>query len=152
MSIEKYHLALKLIEDSGLGDFEGSKPESLVAQAETSLDLTFPPSYRKFLLEMGCGNINSFEIYGLINDNFENSSIPDGIWLTLNERKLNGLNSDYVLIGEGGDGTFYALDTKQIGYDNESPVVRLSADWKQSEKVAKSFGHYFFDETQKALL
>ena len=63
MSTQKFELARELIAGAGGGDFEGAKPESLVARAETALGLTFPPSYRRFLLEMGCGDINGLEIF-----------------------------------------------------------------------------------------
>jgi len=145
MSIEKYLQARLLIEDAGGGDFEGAKPETLVAKAEGALGLTFPPSYRRFLLEMGCGSINGLEVFGLINENFENSTVPNGIWLTLNERRVIGLYPAYVLIGDGGDGTYYGLDTHQLGKNGEAPVVRLSVDGRQSEKVADSFGDYFLE-------
>jgi hypothetical protein len=151
MSIEKYEQARQLIEDAGGGDFEGAKLESLVAKAEASLGLTFPPSYRRFLLEMGCGDINGLEVFGLINDNFENSTVPNGIWLTLNERRGIGLHPAYVLIGEGGDGTFYGLDTRQVGKSGEAAVVRLSVDGKQSEKVANSFGDNFLEAVQRVV-
>ncbi|HHY84533.1 MAG TPA: SMI1/KNR4 family protein [Verrucomicrobia bacterium] len=148
MSIEKYHQARQLIEEAGGGDFEGAKPETLVARAEAVLGLTFPPSYRRFLLEMGCGDINGLEVYGLIDDEFESSTVPNGIWLTLKERREIGLHPAYVLIGEGGDGTFYALDTRQAGKSGEAPVVQLSVDGKQSERVAESFGDYFLEAVQ----
>jgi antitoxin YobK len=151
MSIEKYEQARRLIEDVGGGDFEGVKPETLVAKAEAALGVSFPPSYRRFLLEMGCGDINGLEVFGLIHDNFENSTLPNGIWLTLNERRGIGLHPAYVLIGEGGDGTFYSLDTRQKGEDGEAPVVRLSADGKRSERVADSFGNYFLEAVRSVL-
>jgi hypothetical protein len=63
----------------------------LVLKAESALGLKFPPTYRKFLLEYGCGNIFGMEFYGVVDDNFINSSIPDAIWITLNERKTSNL-------------------------------------------------------------
>jgi antitoxin YobK len=145
MSIQKYLQARELIEDAGGGDFEGAKPESLVLKAETALGLTFPPSYRRFLLEMGCGNINGFEVFGLINDNFEKSSVPNGIWLTLKKRCSIGLDLAYIIIGDGGDGHYYALDTRIIDNAGEVPVVVLSVDGRQSEPVADSFGSYLLE-------
>lgn len=145
MSVQKYQQARELIESLGSGSFEGSKSESLVAQAEAALGLVFPPSYRRFLLEMGCGDINGVEILGLIDNNFEISSVPNGIWLTLNERRTIGLDPAYVLIREGGDGSYYALDTGRRDDMGESPVVLLSIDGKQSIKIANSFGDHFLD-------
>ena len=145
MSIQKYLEARELIDSAGGGDFEGAKPESLVAKAEAALELTFPSSYRRFLLEMGCGDINGVEVFGLINDNFEKSTVPNGIWLTLNERHAIGLHSAYVIVGDGGDGTYYALDTRHVDSAGEVPVVQLSVDGQHSEKVADSFGDYLLE-------
>ena len=65
MSIQNYEEAKRLIEESGDGDFEGIKPLSLVVKAEAALGIRFPPSYRRFLLEMGCGDIRGMEVFGL---------------------------------------------------------------------------------------
>jgi hypothetical protein len=141
MSLQDYQTAKSLIEEAG-GDFEGEKSEALIVAAEQALEVKFPPSYRQFLLEMGCGDVNGLEIYGVINDKFEGSSVPNGIWLTLNERRSAGLNHAYILIGEGGDGTYYAIDTCRSGESGENPVIRISLDGSESEPVADSFGAY----------
>jgi hypothetical protein len=151
MSIQKYLEARELIGGAGGGDFEGAKPESLVAKAESALGLTFPPSYRRFLLEMGCGGINGVEVFGLINDDFEKSAVPNGIWLTLNERRAIELYPAYVIVGDGGDGTYYALDTRQVDGAGEVPVVLLSVDGRHSEKVADSFGDYLLKSVRAVI-
>jgi hypothetical protein len=145
MSMQQYEKAIKMIEKAGGGDFEGAKPEALVAQAEAALDLKFPPSYRRFLLELGCGCINGMEVFGLISDNFERSTVPNGIWLTLNERKSIALDPAYVIVGDGGDGTYYSLDTRHVDGAGEGPVIRLSVDGNQCEKIADSFGSYLLN-------
>lgn len=144
MSLQDYQTAKSLIEEAG-GDFEGEKPETLIAAAEQALDVKFPPSYRRFLLEMGCGDINGLEIYGLIDDEFEKSSVPNGIWLTLNERRSIGVSHVYILIGDGGDGSCYAINTRISDDFGENPVVRLSANGKESAPVSDSFGAYFLE-------
>lgn len=68
-----------------LRHFVGARSETLVKAAEEKLDLTFPPSYRRFLLEFGAGSFGASELYGVIDENFENSSAPNGIWCTLQE-------------------------------------------------------------------
>src|SRR5688500_10820574 len=123
MSIEMYRLAPDLIQTAGGGAVVGAQPESLVAKAEAALDVAFPPSYRLFLREMGCGDINGLEVLGLIDDNFKNSGIPDAVWLTLNERRAIGLDAAYMLIGAGGDGTFIALDLRRLDDNGEAEVV-----------------------------
>jgi hypothetical protein len=151
MSIQKYEQARELIKGAGGGDFEGAKPEVLMAKAEAALGLRFPPSYRRFLLEMGCGGIQGLEVYGLVNGNFEKSTVPNGIWLTLNQRHAIGLNRNFVIIGEGGDGTYYALDTSQAKEGGEAPVVRLSVDGRYSEAVADSFGAFLLEAVKRVV-
>jgi len=87
MSFKELETAFNLVHEHGYGDFEGEKALSLINKAEKTLGLVFPPTYKKFLAKLGCGDIEGLEFYGLINDDFINSNIPDAIWLTLNERK-----------------------------------------------------------------
>ncbi len=142
MNTQQYENAVELIKKAGGGDFEGPKPESLVVKAESALGLTFPPSYRRFLLEFGCEDINGLEIFGLINDNFDKSTIPNGIWLTLNERQAISLAQIYVIIGDSGDGSYYALDTGQTDAIGENPVVRLSLDGAYIGTIADNFSSF----------
>jgi hypothetical protein len=76
MSIQKYERARGLIDDAGGGDFEGTKPEAFVTKAVGIQGLAFPPSYRLFLLEMGCGDIDELGVYGLINWKQRRSNLP----------------------------------------------------------------------------
>lgn len=145
MSMQNYKKACQLIEQAGNADFAGPKPEWLVTKAENALNVKFPPTYRQFLLEFGCGGIDGVEIYGLIDDNFDNSTVPDGIWLTLDERAISNLKPSYVIIGDGGDGTQYAIDTEKVNQQGECPVLHLSVDGKESEIVADSFGTYLLN-------
>src|SRR5262245_51085915 len=124
MSLEKYRRARELIARAGGGHFEGPKPEWLVAKAEAALGLVFPPSYRQFLLDLGCGNVAGFEVYGLVDDDFTNSAVPDAVWLTLEERRVAGLDPRFVIIGALGDGSFDCLDMAHPGGDGEAPVVQ----------------------------
>lgn len=144
MSMREYENARQLIDDSGSADFDGEKPEELVQKAEAALGIKFPPSYRRFLLELGCGDIGGEEFYGIIDGNFESSSVPNGIWLTLDERRTGNLPSNFILFYAGGDGSYCAIDTAQVRDGDENPVVRLAVDKTPVEEVAPSFGAFFY--------
>lgn len=146
----KNFLEAKSIIEANGGDFDGAKPVALVDAARKALGVEFPPSYRAFLLELGCGDINGFEVYGVTDGNFHDSSIPNGIWLTLTERE-GGLPRQYVLIGDRGDGSRYAIDTGSVGKDGESPVVVLSVDGENLETVSESFGDFLLDSVRKVV-
>lgn len=147
MSLEDFKTARELLKELG-GDFEGPKPEKLVVKAEETLGLEFPPSYRDFLRKLGCGDIHGIEIYGVVDDDFEDSSVPDGIWLTLSERDEIGLDHSLVLIGVEDEGNYLALDTNVATDDGENPVVRLDPEGKRAEILSPSFGTYFLEVVQ----
>jgi len=149
MSLRDLELAFELIDDHGGGDFEGEKDSSLIGDAEKALNLVFPPTYKKFLTRLGCGDIEGMEFYGLIDNDFNNSSIPDAIWLTLEERK-SGLPKHLVLVNAIGDGGYYALDTGQTNEDGECPVVAYELNG-QAEKVADDFGSFLLSELKTIL-
>ena len=151
MGMKNYLSAVSLINDSGEGDFAGAKPDELIEKAERTLNLKFSPTYRRFLKEFGCGDIGGEEFYGLISDEFENSAIPNGIWLTLNERENIGLPNEFIIIYSTGDDTYYALDTSRTGDEGECPVVALSPDGQKIEDVAEDFGKFFFDTVNEVL-
>ena len=48
----------------------------------------------------------------------------------------------YIIVGEGGDGSLYALDTSHADEAGEAPVIRISVDGHHSQQVAESFGAY----------
>ena len=138
----------------GDADFVGRRQPHLVASAERTLGLTFPPTYRRFLLELGAGSIGGQEFYGVVNENFEQSAVPDGIWLTLDERAKSGLPPNLLIVSETGDGIRFALDTSQRYVDEESPVVLYfgpAPESPPSEVVARDFGEFFLDRVRKAL-
>lgn len=150
--MKDYLSAVDLINNSGDGDFEEPKPEWLIEKAEKALNLKFPPTYRRFLKELGCGDIAGEEFYGIIDDNFTESGVPNGIWYTLVYRKKYGLSHEFIIINSLGDGTEFALDTSRIGDNGEYPVVWLSLDGQIIEDVAEDFGKFFYDEIKEAII
>ena len=57
MKESEYEKANYLIKHCKEADFEGPKGKGLVEKAEATLGLHFPPSFRRFLMEWGCGSI-----------------------------------------------------------------------------------------------
>ena len=143
MSFQDLQRAFELIDDNG-GDFEGNKSGSLIAKAEQELNVSFPPSYKKFLSVYGCGDIEGLEFYGLINEDFENSSVPDAVWLTLSERQI-GLPRELILVYMTGDGIYYAIDTGNVSDNGESPIVAYELDGL-TRKVYNDYGLFLLSE------
>lgn len=146
MSMIDLRNAFDIIDDAD-GDFDGVKPESLVTKAEGTLGFEFPPSYRKFLTTYGCGDIEGLEFYGLTDDNFQSSAIPNAIWLTLDERK-SGLPENLMLVYSTGDGNYIALKMDETDEHGENPAVLVSPTGNVLEKVANDFGEFLLTELQ----
>jgi len=148
MGVKDLELAFDLIDEFG-GDFEGEKPSTLIKKAEKELGLVFPPSYKAFLSKYGCGDIEGLEFYGLIGEDFQNSGIPDAIWLTLEQRKL-GLPEYLVLVYATGDGVFIALNTRDINRNGEGAVIAYDTNGNTA-KVAEGFGEFLLAELKTVL-
>jgi antitoxin YobK len=124
MGLRELDVALGLIaEYPDLADFEGPKGSELVDNAEKTLGLVFPPSYREFLERLGAGSFGSVEVFGVIRNDFVSSGIPDGVWLTQRARKEWNLPRPMVVVYFDGATGYFAIDTSRVGVDRESPVV-----------------------------
>lgn len=149
MGLKEYQLAKDLVNNHS-NDFVGSISESMVVLAEQALNVTFPPSYRQFLLDFGCGVMESFGVYGLGPEDLYIQSVYNTVWLTIYERKSMELNPAYIIIGSVGDGSYYALDTRIKNDDGENPVMVVSVEYAVEEE-ASDFGTYFLNEVKHAL-
>jgi antitoxin YobK len=152
LSVEDLEHALHVIakwQDDAF--FAGERAEELVARAEDALGVRFPPTYRRFVRELGAGSFGSREFYGVIDDDWADSAVPDGIWYTLSERE-EGLSDRFVVVGAVGDGTLYALDTARAPDGGEAPVVVVDPGAPDlDEDVAPDFGTFFRQQIDEEL-
>jgi hypothetical protein len=143
-------LAFEAIRGSDRVHFVGQRDLKVVAAAEEALGLVFPPTYRRFVSELGAGSVGGREFYGVIDADFTNSTAPNGIWLTLDERTTYALPSQFVIVGDTGMGEWYALDTQEKDANGESPVLILWPDgWQTVEVTAADFGSFFWDSVKR---
>jgi hypothetical protein len=130
-----------------LSEFEGRKDEDLIAAAEQALGLTFPHDYRRFLAEFGAGSFGGTEIYGVVDDDFVDSSVPDAIWNTLTLRD-DGLPPNVVAFHATGDGEELCLvcDSRAGG-----PVIAFVPGADEDgdpEVVADDFGGWLLQAVE----
>jgi hypothetical protein len=151
MSMDDLRQALDLIsEREDEADFVGPRGE-LIDAAEQTLGHPLPPTYRTFLSELGAGDIAGLEVYGIVDDDFENSSVPDAIWLTIDERGDDGLPEGLVPIMQDYDGSFAAIDMRRAGPDGEAPVVAWFPGQDDVEPLADDFGAFLLERLRDAL-
>jgi antitoxin YobK len=156
VSVEDYRAARDLVEQhEDLADFVGERPDDLVTRAEQALGTGFPPSYRAFVSELGAGDIAGAEFYGVIDDDFESSGVPNGIWLTLQERTDSDLPPELIVVGDDGMGNYYALDSSRQDASGEYPLViwvpGSSRPGDELETVAGDFGQFFREQVEQGL-
>jgi hypothetical protein len=153
MGLAELERALEAVRGSDRAHFVGPRNPGLIAAAEKALGLALPPTYRRFVSELGAGNVGPREFYGAIDSNFVDSSVPDGIWLTLDERERFGFPKHLVIVGDTGMGEYYALDSSRRDANGECPVViwvaGQSKDGDVLEVVADDFGSFFSDAVQQ---
>ncbi len=146
MRFNSYSAALQRIRHAEDTHFYGPASEALIARAEGALGLAFPAS-------LGCGGIGGLEFYGLIDDDFEHSSVPDAVWLTLNRRRTTSVPDSLVLVSDTGDVGYYAIDVAQKDAHGESSVVEWWPGLEGAEgngRVVAS-GTFFLDSERQAI-
>lgn len=156
MSEADYDRAFALIEENrDLNHFVGPRSDALVSKAENALHLRFPPLYRRFLLEYGCGGFGPSEIYGVSRDEFVKATVPNGIWLTLQERLKGYLPHHLVLISFLDDGEYAAIDTRFPYEPDQCPVIVCAPGIYElsepPERLASDFGEFFLSQIVQAL-
>lgn len=150
MSYHTYQQAKNiLLSQSDLADFAGETSIETIHKAENRLSLSFTGTYLDFLKTFGAGNFGAQEIFGIINDDFEHSSIPDGIWYTITERKELKLPHHLLVIFDSGFGELYCLDFQQTDDNGEPCVVAFETSVENNKQeyeiIAKDFGDFLYN-------
>lgn len=111
MGLREYEAAIVLMQQyPDMKTFVGTYSVQLIEAAERTLGRSFPPTYRRFLAEYGAGGFGGDDFFGVINEDFKNSSIPDAVWATLSDRREADMPDEYVEIYGVGDGEVFCLD------------------------------------------
>lgn len=156
MGMENYKKAIKVIEQNKSECyFAGQRSENDIILAEKALGLKFSGIYKEFLKTYGVGSIGSEEIYGISSLDFENSTVPNGIWYTLSERKEINLPANLLVIYSTGDGELYCLDYNKINEEKEPAVVSFFSgfdlDIQKYDIIAEDFGDFLLERVTEAI-
>jgi hypothetical protein len=94
--------------------FESQAPER-VERAERALGVQFPPTYRRFLHELGAGGIGAFDSYGVVDDDLDDVRPPGAVGYTLMLRREGRIADDIVVIYGLGQGSDLRIGDKPSG-------------------------------------
>jgi hypothetical protein len=110
----------------------GPVPESEISAAEIALGVTFPPSYRTFLLTFG--GIAIPPHLGIVHDFVgvkpASQDVPttDVVQKTLTARAERKLNENLIVVGMGADSKeWFCLDVSRAAANGECPVLMYDA-------------------------
>ena len=150
MSKENYKKAVGLMkQNKDKCHFVGARPNSLIEIAERKLNLHFIGLYKDFLQNFGAGNFSSQEIYGIIDEDFENSSVPDAIWYTITEREEINLPIRLLVIYDTGIGELYCVDFNTVSQFEEPTIISyipgIDNDMQKYEVVSNDFGDFLYE-------
>ena len=150
MSMQDLNQAFNLIENIDEKNLCGPKSEEFIIKAKKALPIKFPSIYRLFVKTYGFGDILANEIYGIIDNNFTNSSACNAVWLTLDERKT-GCPYSFIIIASTGFGPKYVLDSSQPDQDSEYPVLLWHCgDPLNTTEKNNDFGEFLLEQVQQA--
>lgn len=101
----------------------GERPQQLVGIAEQRLGVSFPSEYQAFLRVFGTFSYGSLEYYGLIDDDFDNSSIPDVVWFNESIRREEDFPHDLIAISDRDGVIYICLATADTAQTQRGHVI-----------------------------
>ncbi|WP_084187251.1 SMI1/KNR4 family protein [Andreprevotia chitinilytica] len=136
-----------LEEHADFVDSSGEKPLSLIDEAQRYLGVVFPPSYVEFLMRWGTLDFGPNEYYGVIDQDFDNSGVPDAVWFTMTERVGRGFPPHLIVVRNIDGDEYHCLDTTNYDADGECPVVVWDCpSHGVSRKKADRFSQYLLQD------
>lgn len=131
--IDKTFKRLEALHDGSIITRLPTKEE--VKSLEEKYKISFPPSYRRFLLEKSYISGPVFDPLSITHPDFSNSLMT----MELKRAKENGL-PEYLFPVVESNGDYYCLDLNSEGPEYDVVLWSLSSMWK--EQRFKSFRHW----------
>jgi hypothetical protein len=106
--------------------------------------VAFPPSYRRFLTELGKCDIEGREFYGVWRRRDDPRQLMGTVADTLDERRDAEMPVELIAVQHDGMGGYYVLNTARLDDEGEAPVFVYLPPWVTSgeplEYIAPNFG------------
>lgn len=132
----------------------GGLGETDIARAERELGTRFPPSYRRFLAELGSCEADGVEFLGVYRTPALGDALLGTVSETLDARRDPRFPAELLVVEHDGWSGLVCLDTADRDTRGEAPVVVWnpgSADAGGPERLAEDFGGYALRRCARAL-
>jgi len=111
MSKEAFEKLKRIVGDnSDIVDVGSPASDDAVHSAEKYLSISFPEDYKLFLKTWGTLAIGPREYYGIAGSDFENSSVPNGIWFTSKKRAQLDLPNNLIVVCDNDGVEYLCID------------------------------------------
>ncbi|RAJ69814.1 SUKH superfamily protein [Streptomyces sp. Amel2xB2] len=125
-----------------------------IASAEEQLGASFPPSYRKFLSELGSCEADGTDFLGIYRTPPMGDALLGTVHETLEAREDPRFPRELLVIQYDEMGGLVSLDSSRTDESGEAPVVVWdpgAADRGGPEELAPDFGTYALRQCSRAL-
>jgi hypothetical protein len=154
MSYDNFKRALELAKQCDGYLDGGGKPQHIIDQAETLLNIRFSTQTHEYFRYLGFLEFFGHEFYGIVKDDFSGTHAGCAIEATLQDRKELDLPIKWLTLYFFDDGYYGYLDYSQLNEDGEPPVIMAVYNGKEYiniEKVAEDFGDFLLKSVQEQL-
>lgn len=135
-------------------NFTGGMSPADIARAEAELGVSFPPSFRYFVSELGSCQCGSIELKGVNRTPRGGDRLRGTVSATLETRDDERFPPTLLVIEYDGMGGIISLDSSVSNEDGEYPVVAWDPGAEARggpERLAEDFGTYALDRARVGL-
>lgn len=148
-TVQTEHALRRMREHAERAHFADGASDAQIARAEERLGVEFPPSYRRFLAEVGAARFDDQVIFGVAGD-----ERTDVVEATLDQRARGNLPDTHVIVGPYGEEAFFGFDCADRRNDGECPVAEIPRDWGDIQEpnfFADDFGSFLLRRVRDQL-
>ena len=141
-------------ENNDIANYADGCDPAMIAAAESQLGVQFPPSYRRFIAELGTCDVAGEEFLGVYRTEASGQQLLGSVSETLDARARAGLPPNLVVIMFDGMGGLIVLDVAERDSAGESPVFAwhpAPLDDAHMERLGDDFGSFALASCTRAV-
>ncbi len=156
MSKQSFDKAVRLVKKCEGFDCGEKVSSDVIEKAEQLLGLKFSEQERAYLSEFGYIELDGVELYGIINEDFEDDGEYEGCMVewTLHERKAGNIRWEWIALQFVDEGGMMFLDHSDLDENGEPKVIFAEDDGEGYKKIGRSaddLGDYLLELVEEQI-